>query len=165
MSATTTTTPEMPSASSPRNEEERARRFYDRLRNRVHAYAEARGHLAERSTGWLLLVPDMFMLLWRLVNDPRVSGTNKVLLGSGVAYYFFPLDIVPELFLGPIGFIDDLIFGVYLVNKILTDTDPEIVRQHWSGDDDILELIQRALHAADNLVGKDAAGKLKKMVK
>ena len=133
-------------------DEERVPRFYDRLRERVNGYAEAHGRIAERSVDYLLLVPDMFILLWRLLNDPRVSAANKILLGSGVAYYFLPLDVVPELLLGPIGFIDDLIFAVYLLNKILTDTDPEILREHWSGHEDILDSIRRILNAADGLV-------------
>ena len=168
MSATTiTTTHETPSASSPTTDHasERALRFYDRLRERVHSYAESKGRLAERTTDYLLLVPDMFILLWRLVNDPRVTGTNKVLLGSGIAYYFFPLDIVPELLLGPIGFLDDLVFGVYLLNKILVDTDPEVLREHWSGHDDILESLQRVLNSADNLFAGDVMSKIKNMAK
>ena len=81
---------------------EQAQRFYDRLRERVVS------RVGEKSASLLLLVPDVFLLLWRLLNDSRVNGANKVLLGSGVAYYFLPLDVVPELFLGPIGFVDDL---------------------------------------------------------
>jgi uncharacterized membrane protein YkvA (DUF1232 family) len=91
-----------------------------------------------------------------------VNSKNKVMLGSGVAYYLFPLDIMPEAFLGPIGYIDDLVFGVYLLNKMLTDTDPEILREHWSGSEDILATIQNVLNAADNLVGSDLLGKFKK---
>ena len=142
---------------------ERAQRFYDKVRENIRRYLERRGSLAGKSGEYLLLVPDMFMLLWRLINDPRVNSKNKVLLGSGLAYYLFPLDIMPEGFLGPIGYIDDLVFGVYLLNKMLTDTDPEILREHWSGKDDVLATIQSVLNAADNLVGKDILGKFKGM--
>jgi uncharacterized membrane protein YkvA (DUF1232 family) len=144
---------------------ERAERFYDRLRDRIHRYAESKGRVAEKTTDFLMLVPDMFMLLWRLANDARVSGKDKVLLGTGVAYYLFPLDIVPELLLGPIGFLDDLVFGVYILNKMLTDTDPQILREHWSGSEDVLSAIQRVLNAADNLVADDLLAKLKQMMK
>jgi uncharacterized membrane protein YkvA (DUF1232 family) len=144
---------------------ERAERFYDRLRERIHSYVEGKGAIAEKSTGLLLLVPDIFILLWRLTTDSRVNGKNKVLLGSGLAYYFFPLDIVPELLLGPIGFADDLVFGVYILNKLLADTDPAILREHWSGSEDVLQSIQRVLGAADNLVAGDLMDKLKKMMK
>lgn len=142
---------------------ERAQRFYDKVRANIRGYLEKKGSVAGKSGEYLLLVPDMFMLLWRLVNDSRVNAKNKVLLGSGLAYYIFPLDIMPEGFLGPIGYIDDLVFGVYLLNKLLTDTDPAILREHWSGSDDVLATIQNVLNAADNLVGSEILGKFKKM--
>jgi uncharacterized membrane protein YkvA (DUF1232 family) len=142
---------------------ERARRFYDKVRDNIRRYLEKKGSLAGKSGEYLLLVPDMFMLLWRLINDSRVNSKNKMLLGSGLAYYLFPLDIMPEGFLGPIGYIDDLVFGVYLLNRMLTDTDPEILRQHWSGSEDVLVTIQKVLNAADNLVGTDILGKFKRM--
>lgn len=152
MSASTISTP-------PEVSDEQAERFYDRLRERIH------GKLGGKATGLLLLVPDVFLLLWRLVNDPRVTGANKILLGSGIAYYFLPLDVIPELFLGPVGFVDDLIFGVYMLNKILSDTPPEILREHWSGSEDVLAMIQRVLDAADKLGSGELLEKLKKVMK
>lgn len=141
---------------------DRAQRFYDKVRDNIRKYLEKKGTLAGKSGEYLLLVPDMFMLLWRLINDSRVNAKNKVLLGSGLAYYLFPLDIMPEGFMGPIGYIDDLVFGVYLLNKMLTDTDVEILREHWSGSEDILVSIRNVLNAADNLVGSDLLSRFKK---
>jgi uncharacterized membrane protein YkvA (DUF1232 family) len=152
MSASTLTTPTGVS-------EEQARRFYDRLRERVAS------RLGEKPTSLLLLVPDVFLLLWRLLNDSRVNGANKVLLGSGIAYYFLPLDVVPELFLGPIGFVDDVIIGVYMLNRILADTDPAILREHWSGSEDVLKMIQRVLDTADRMGSGELLEKLKKVIK
>ena len=145
--------------------QERADRFYDRMRNSIRNYLEKKGTLAGKSGEYLLLAPDVFVLLWRLVNDRRVSSKNKVLLGSGIAYYLFPLDIMPEGLMGPAGYIDDLVFAVYLLQRMLSDTEPEVLRAHWSGSDDILETIQKVLNAADNLVGSDMLGKLKKGMK
>ena len=144
--------------------QDRAQRFYDRIRDRIRKYLSGKARL-DKSAEYLLLVPDVFMLLWRLVTDSRVTARNKVLLGSGLAYYFFPLDIMPEAILGPIGYLDDLVFAVYLLNKILTDTDPEILREHWSGSEDVLTSIRNVLNAADTLVGKDLFGRLKNIVK
>jgi len=144
--------------------QDRAQRFYDRIRDRIRKYLGDKAHL-DKSAEYLLLVPDVFMLLWRLVTDSRVTAKNKVLLGSGLAYYFFPLDIMPEAILGPIGYLDDLVFAVYLLNKTLTDTDPEILREHWSGSEDVLTSIRNVMNAADSLVGKDLLGRLKNIVK
>ncbi|HUP47859.1 MAG TPA: DUF1232 domain-containing protein [Thermoanaerobaculia bacterium] len=145
--------------------EEKARRYYDRLRERIHAYAEGKGKVAGKTSDFLLLVPDMFLLLWRLAGDGRVSGRNKALLGSGIAYFLFPLDLVPELFLGPAGFLDDLVFAAYIVNRMLADTPPEILRRHWSGREDVLAAVQRVLGSADQLVRGDLLRRLKRMMR
>ncbi len=141
---------------------EKAQRFYDRLRRRIHAALEHKGALVEKFGDYLLLVPDIFMLLWRLMTDARVSGKNKVLLGSGIAYFVFPFDVVPEAIVGPIGFLDDLVFAVYILNKLLSDTDAAILREHWSGHHDLLESMRKVLDAADKLVSENVLDKLKK---
>ncbi|HEX2060619.1 MAG TPA: DUF1232 domain-containing protein [Thermoanaerobaculia bacterium] len=143
--------------------QDRAQRFYDRLRERMRAYLEKRGALAGKTGEYLLLVPDIFILLWRLVNDPRVSSKNKVMLGSGLAYYLFPLDLMPDV--TAIGYLDDLIFGVLLLSSVLKDTDESILREHWSGKEDLLTSIQNVMDAAENLIGKDVIGRLKKTMK
>lgn len=143
---------------------ERAQRFYDRIRENIRRFLEKRAHL-DKSADYLLLAPDIFMLLWRLVTDGRVNAKNKVLLGSGIAYYIFPLDIMPEALIGPTGYLDDLVFAVYLLNKIMSDTDPEVLREHWSGSEDLFKTITSILNAADGLVGKDLFGRLKNIIK
>jgi uncharacterized membrane protein YkvA (DUF1232 family) len=143
----------------------RADRFYDRLRNNIASFLERKGSAVGKAGEYLLLVPDVFILLWRLTADGRVDGKHKVLLGSGLAYYIFPFDILPEAILGPIGYLDDLVFGVYILNKVLADTDISIVREHWSGSEDVLESIQKVLAAADGLVGSKLVAKIKNMVK
>jgi uncharacterized membrane protein YkvA (DUF1232 family) len=143
---------------------DRATRFYDRIRNTIQRYVDSKGKVLGRTAEFLLLVPDVFILLWRLTTDPRVNGKDKVLLGSAVAYFVMPFDLIPEALVGPAGYLDDLVFGVYVLNKILGSGDASIVREHWSGSDDVLEEIQRVLTAAESLVGKDLVVKIKKMM-
>ncbi|MEO8379507.1 MAG: DUF1232 domain-containing protein [Acidobacteriota bacterium] len=141
---------------------EKADRFYDRMRENIRKYLDKKGTAAGTAGEFLLLAPDVFVLLWRLVNDARVSSKNKMMLGSGIAYYLFPLDIIPEAILGPMGYIDDLVFAAYLLKRMLSDTDPEILRQHWSGRGDILDSIRKVLESADSLIGTDIFAKFKK---
>lgn len=145
--------------------ETRAQRFYDRLRKNIHGYLDNKGSVVVKTGEYLLLVPDFFILLWRLATDPRVNGKNKVLLGSSIVYFIVPFDFIPEALVGPLGYMDDLVFAVYVLNKLLGDIDASVVREHWSGDDDVLETIQKVLNAADSLVGTDVLGRLKKMMK
>ena len=143
---------------------DRATRFYDRIRNTIQRYVDSKGALAGKTAGFLLLVPDVFILLWRLTSDSRVNGKDKVLLGSAVAYYVMPFDLMPEAILGPIGYLDDLVFGVYVLNKILGNVDASILREHWSGSDDVLDSIQNVLNAAESLVGTELVGRIKKIM-
>ena len=143
---------------------ERGQRFYDRIRGAVRRYVDKKGAALGKTADYLLLVPDVFILLWRLTTDSRVTGKDKVLLGSAVAYYIFPFDLLPEALVGPMGFLDDLVFGVYVLNRIVTTTDPAILREHWSGSDDVLATIQKVLGAADSLVGSNMASNIKKML-
>jgi uncharacterized membrane protein YkvA (DUF1232 family) len=144
---------------------ERAQRFYDRVRESIQDYIDKKGGVLGKTAEFLMLVPDVFILLWRLTTDRRVSGKDKVLVGSAVAYFILPIDFMPEAILGPIGYLDDLIFGVYVLNKVLTNTDASVLREHWSGSDDVLEMIQKVLTAADSLVGGQIIGRFKKMLK
>jgi uncharacterized membrane protein YkvA (DUF1232 family) len=144
---------------------DRAQRFYDRVRGRIQTFVGEKGSALGRTAEFLLLAPDVFILLWRLLRDSRVTGRNKVLLGSAVVYYIFPFDLIPEGFLGPIGYLDDLVFGVYVLNRMLVDVDPNVLREHWSGGEDVLLTIQRVTNAADQLVSKEIVERLKKIVK
>lgn len=144
---------------------DRAERFYDRIRGSIQQYLDSKGGALGKTGEFLMLVPDVFILLWRLTKDGRVTGKNKVLLGSGVAYFILPFDFIPEGIIGPAGFIDDLVFAVYILNKIMTDTDPEIVRDHWPGNEDVLDMIQKVLDAADNLVGSNLLARIKGILK
>ena len=133
--------------------EERAQRFYDRVRSSIQDYIDKKSGVLGKTAEFLLLVPDVFILLWRLTTDRRVRGKDKVLVGTAIAYFILPFDLMPEALLGPIGYMDDLIFGVYVLNKIVKNTDAAVLREHWSGRDDVLEMIQKVLNAADSLVG------------
>ena len=144
---------------------DRAERFYDRVRKRVQRYVDSKGTAVGKTAEYLLLVPDVFILLWRLVNDARVSGKNKVLLGSGLAYYIFPIDLIPEAFVGPIGYLDDLVFGVFILNRIVGETDAAVLREHWPGSEDVLTVITKVLGAAESLVGTEMVDRIKRMAK
>jgi uncharacterized membrane protein YkvA (DUF1232 family) len=70
-----------------------------------------------------------------------------------VAYFINPLDLIPELLLGPPGLVDDVALAAYVLHDLLETSDPAIVREHWEGSADILDLIRRILATADTMVG------------
>lgn len=117
----------------------REERLYDRLRRRVVAPAEG------SSSGvrdMLLLLPDLTILLLRLMRDARVPLYEKGLAMLGVAYVISPFDVLPSLFVGPLGLLDDLFIVAACLSRLLNHVHPDVVRGHWSGQGDALEVIQ-----------------------
>ena len=117
------------------------RRFWDRLRGRMAAPRPA----VEGSglADLLLLLPDLTVLLLRLLRDDRVPLAHKAVAVAGVAYVLSPLDLVPSLLLGPVGLVDDLMIVAACLSGILNRVHPDVVRSHWSGQGDALEAIER----------------------
>ena len=119
----------------------RERRLYDRLRARV---VKARPGAASGIRDAILLLPDLTVLLLRLLRDSRVPISCKVIAVLGVGYALSPIDLIPSLLVGPIGLVDDLLVVSAALSKILNQVHPDVVRSHWSGQGDALDAIQRA---------------------
>lgn len=118
----------------------RERRAYDRLRSQV-----VEPDPGDRSSlrDLLLLLPDLAVLLFRLMRDDRVPVGSKAIAALGTAYLLSPIDLMPILLLGPIGLIDDMIVIGAVLSRMLNRVHPDVVRGHWSGQGDALEAIQR----------------------
>ena len=131
----------------------RETRFYHKLRRTIQVWAGGEKSKANQYAGFVLAGPDLFMLLVRLSRDDRVSTIDKMKLAGAVAYFVNPLDLVPELVLGPLGLVDDVALAAYVLRDVLENTDPAVVREHWEGDADVLDLIRRILAVADQMLG------------
>jgi uncharacterized membrane protein YkvA (DUF1232 family) len=127
--------------------------FYRKLRKTVKIWAGGDKSRANRYADFILAGPDLFMLLLRLSQDERVSRGNRAKLAGAAAYFINPLDFIPELLLGPPGLIDDVALSAFVLHDVLEKTDPAIVREHWEGDADILDLTRRILAVADTMLG------------
>jgi uncharacterized membrane protein YkvA (DUF1232 family) len=124
------------------------RRLYDRMRSRVVRRS------ARRRSGFrdmLLLLPDLTVLLSRLMRDERVPLTGKIVAMFGVGYVLSPIDLLPSLLLGPIGLVDDLIVVTAALSRVLNHVHPDVVRAHWSGQGDALEAIQGVTQWSESL--------------
>ncbi len=118
----------------------RERRLYDRLRARV---VKARPGTASGMRDAILLLPDLTVLLLRLLPDSRVPISCKVIALLGIGYALSPIDLIPSLLVGPIGLVDDLLVVSAALSKILNQVHPDVVRSHWSGQGDALDAVQR----------------------
>lgn len=128
--------------------------FYEKLREKVTAWAEEKGGEKGRQVAEIvLLAPDLFMLLVRLIQDPRTPTGKKALIAVGIAYFFSPLDFMPEVVFGPAGYLDDIVLAVYVINQIL-NSDRQLVLDNWSGRGDILTIVQNIAAQAEDLLGR-----------
>ena len=88
---------------------------------KVVQVGEAAGILAE--------IIKNIKLIWRLLNDRRVSPWLKMIMPATLLYLLFPIDIVPDIVPG-LGQLDDIAV-ILLGLKFFVEMCPEeIVRQH-----------------------------------
>jgi uncharacterized membrane protein YkvA (DUF1232 family) len=118
----------------------RERRFYDRIRSRV---VPPQAGQASGLRDMLVLLPDLAILLLRLLRDKRVSLGDKAIALAGLAYVLSPLDLMPEFLFGPFGLLDDLVVISATLLRLVNHVHPDVVRSHWAGQGDALEVIQR----------------------
>ncbi len=134
-------------------ERSKEQQFYQKLRKTVKLWAGGEKGRMSQFTDLILAGPDLFLLLARLSRDERVAPANRTKLAAAAAYFISPLDLMPELILGPPGLVDDIALSAFVLNDVLESTDPAVVREHWEGDTDLLELVRQTLAVADTMVG------------
>ena len=77
---------------------------------------------------------------------------GKAIALLGIAYLLSPIDLIPDLLFGPIALIDDLLVLTACLSRILNYVHPDVVRLHWSGQGDALEVIQRLTDWSEHLL-------------
>jgi uncharacterized membrane protein YkvA (DUF1232 family) len=135
--------------------------FYIKLRKKIMLWLETKEGRASRWGKHLIFAPDLFHLLCKLVGDKDVPLAEKARLGAVIIYFFSPIDLLPELLLGPLGYLDDIALAAYALNRLINLTDPAIVRRHWAGEEDVLQVIQSILTSADKMIGSGLWEKIK----
>lgn len=137
--------------------------FYTRLRDRIyHSASPSDAHPGIRD--YLLAIPDMFHLLVKLLFSDSVTTGDKLLLSAGVAYFIVPFDLLPEAFIGPLGFLDDLVVAALILNPMLKKYSREI-EVYWAGNRDVYDLIAHILEKADHWLGSKLFSRLRRKFK
>lgn len=127
--------------------------FYRRLRRRVSAWATTGDGRNHRWADVVCVAPDLVHLMTRLVLDERVPSSAKSRLVAALLYFMSPLDALPEAFLGPAGYLDDIALAAFVLNGLMNRIDPSILREYWAGSDDVLDVIRRIVSRADQMIG------------
>lgn len=104
-------------------------------------------------TNLLLVIPNLLLLCARLMVDPRVPAKERLLVAGAIVYAFVPLDFIPDM-IPFVGQVDDLyLIGLTLL-RLMSVTDPRVVREHWRGGGDVVELVGSATLIAGRLLPK-----------
>ena len=104
-----------------------------------------------RMANLLLFIPNMLVLCWRLMVDSRVPAKERLLVAGAIVYALVPLDFIPDM-LPFIGQIDDAYLIALSLLRLMTVTDPRVVRQHWRGGGDVVELVGAVALTASKLL-------------
>lgn len=93
-----------------------------------------------RMKNLLLFIPNLVLLCGRLMVDPRVPAKERLLVAGAIIYAIIPLDLIPDM-LPFIGQVDDAYLIALTLLRLMSTTDPKLVREHWNGGGDIVELV------------------------
>ena len=110
-------------------------------------------NLKSRMTNLLLVIPNLLLLCARLMVDPRVPTKERVLVAGAIVYAFMPLDLIPDM-LPFVGQVDDAYLISLTLLRLMTVTEPRVVREHWRGGGDVVELIGTTALIAARLLPK-----------
>jgi uncharacterized membrane protein YkvA (DUF1232 family) len=139
--------------------------FYDRLRGAVLATVDRRGgKLGAGAVRALLLAPDLFMLLARLVLDRTVPSSSRALVGGALAYFLLPMDLLPEALLGVGGYVDDVVLAAAVLSQVFSEELEPYVRRHWSGPEDLRVVLRDIAGAGSSLLGENLYSRLKALL-
>jgi uncharacterized membrane protein YkvA (DUF1232 family) len=122
--------------------------------------AELRNQMKDTATGssnklleYALMGPDLAHLLSKLMMEPEVPVGEKAKLAVALAYVVSPVDLLPAVLVGPVGWLEDIAIAAYVLNSLINKTNPELVTRHWAGEGDVLALIRGVLTFADQKLG------------
>ena len=118
--------------------------YYDRLRAGFFRWGRGWfGRGGEHVLNVVFLLPDIVRLLIKLLADPRVFLLDKVYVGGVLAYIISPFDLLPEMLAGPFGLVEDLVFAVLVLYRLLGNPyNARAIQEHWQGEPRAMVMLQ-----------------------
>lgn len=115
-----------------------------------------KSELKGRMRNFLMFLPNLVMLLGRLLKDVRVPTAEKALFVGAIVYVISPIDFIPDV-LPFIGQVDDLYVVALVLLRLVNRTDASVVQEHWSGGGDIVSLADSIANIAPKFLPKRIA--------
>jgi uncharacterized membrane protein YkvA (DUF1232 family) len=86
----------------------------------------------EDARALVTFIPDCAVLMARLVRDPRVPNSRKLVLVLLGAYLASPIDLVPD-FIPVAGQLDDAIIVALVLRSLVRAGGEAVIQEHWPG--------------------------------
>ena len=124
----------------------------------------AKSQLKSRMKNLLMFLPNMVILCARLMVDKRVPRAERALFAAAVIYAIIPFDFIPDM-IPFVGQIDDLFLISLTLLRLIDRTDDMVVREHWRGGGDVVQLAESVVTIAPLLMPRRIARVLLAKVK
>ncbi len=139
--------------------------FYDRVRRRIVRFLEARaGRIGSNTAETLLLVPDVLLLLIRLFLDRGTPQPTRALIGGALAYFVMPVDLAPEVVLGPAGYLEDLVIACTVLGHVMGPDISDAAQRYWSGSGKVYDVLADVTRSGYSLLGVNMAERVDRLV-
>ena len=136
-------------------------KFYENFRKKLtEKIKKTVGKKSAQGFEYLMFLPDFFVLFTRLLLDERVKTSDKAFIGGIVAYLIMPFDIIPD-FIPVIGYVDDIAVVVYGLNMLFNHMEKQIILDNWSGEADLLQLVQSLTAKTSDFLNKNVVDKIR----
>ena len=141
------------------NVEEIEEEFDENIEKVKDYYTLGRGYIEEKLpekiktySDYILIVPDMAALIYRLLKDKRVPLKTKLIISGAAAYIAFPTDIIPDN-IPFIGKVDEIAVAFFALERIISDVPTKIILENWEGKNDIVFVIKNIIEYVVNFTG------------
>jgi uncharacterized membrane protein YkvA (DUF1232 family) len=142
---------------------ELAEEAFGSFRQRFLAWTEKNGaSLVKEVAEFIRTIPDLLILFIKLAKDPRIANVLKLKIALCIAYVITPVDLIPEIVAGPLGFADDGVAMGLLIAGLVSEIPQEYIREHWKGRPEVLEFIIKG-HGLAAMISKLPEGILRKL--
>jgi len=87
------------------------------------------------------------------MTDGRVPRTERALVAGAIVYAIIPFDLIPDM-IPFIGQIDDAYLIALTLLRLMDRTDERVLREHWNGGGDIVQLVEATAMIAGKFLPK-----------
>lgn len=122
------------------------RHFEDALR-------ESLAHYAGPHADTVMLAPELYRCLTELLEDGRVHAEARGLICRAAAYFVVPFDVLPEEVHGAEGFLDDVYFALWTLDRLREELPAHVLEDAWEGEGLLTDLLDGELPRVRALLG------------